>query len=57
MAMQVISHLRRVLQIRLSLSTIFRSPTIVELTVVIEEMLMDEIEELDEEEAQRLTAR
>ena len=57
LATQVITRLRNTFQIKLRLATIFRSPTIAELTVVIEEMLMDKIEELDEEEAQRLMAK
>ena len=57
LATQAITRLRNTFQIELPFITIFRAPTIAELTVVIEEMLMDELEELDEEEAQRLTAK
>ena len=50
---QIIARLRNTFQIELPAPTIFRLPTIAELAVVIEEMLLEEIEELDEEEAQR----
>jgi acyl carrier protein len=56
LAAQIIIRLHNTFQIDLPMSTIFRSPTIADLTVVIEEMLMDEIEDLDEEDVQRLTA-
>ncbi len=56
LAAQIIIRLHNTFQLDLPMSSIFRSPTIADLTVVIEEMLVDEIEELDEEEVQRLTA-
>lgn len=57
LAIQIITRILNTFQVELPLPAIFRSPTIAELAVVIEEMLIDEIEELDEEEVQKLTAQ
>ena len=58
LATQIIARLNNTLDIKLSFSTLFKSPTIVELAMVIEDMLLSEIEELtEEEEIERLTGR
>ena len=54
MGMQMISRLRDAYQIDVRLATLFEAPTVAELAVAIEIMLIEEINKLDEEEAQIL---
>jgi acyl-CoA synthetase (AMP-forming)/AMP-acid ligase II len=54
LATQLISRVRAAFRVELPLGTIFREPTVAEQALVIEDMLLKEIEELTEEEAQRL---
>jgi len=52
--MQLISRLRNAFQVDVRLATLFESPTIAELALAIEIMLIEEIDKLDEEEVQTL---
>jgi acyl carrier protein len=54
LATQVISRVRAAFRVELPLGTIFKEPTVAEQALVIKDMLLKEIEELTEEEAQRL---
>jgi acyl-CoA synthetase (AMP-forming)/AMP-acid ligase II/acyl carrier protein len=53
-ATQLVSRVRTAFQVELPLKTIFREPTVTDQARVIEDILISEIEELTEEEAQRL---
>jgi acyl carrier protein len=53
LATQIVSQLRQDLHLELSLRCIFEAPTIAELALVIEDMLIGELEELPESEAEK----
>jgi acyl transferase domain-containing protein/acyl carrier protein len=53
---QLISRLRQEFQVELSLRFIFEAPSVAELALIIEEILIKEIEELAEDEAEELVA-
>ncbi len=53
-ATQLVYQLRQDFQIELSLSRIFEVPTVAELALVVEDMLIGELEELTEDEAEKL---
>lgn len=53
-ATQMVSQLRQDFQVELSLRRIFEAPTVAELALVIEDMLIGELEELTEDEAEQL---
>lgn len=55
-ATQLVSQLRQDFQIELSLRCIFESPTVAELASVIEEILIGELEQLTEDEAENLVS-
>ncbi len=55
-ATQIVSQLRQYFQVEISLSHIFAAPTIAELAVVIEDLLIGELEELTEDEAEKLVS-
>lgn len=57
LATQLISRLRSALQMDLPLRVIFEQPTIERFALIIEEALLEEIENLDEEEAQQLASQ
>lgn len=57
LATQLISRLRSALQMDVPLRTIFEQPTIEGFALIVEEMLLKEIEDLDEEEAQQLASQ
>jgi hypothetical protein len=52
--MQLISRLRQIFQVNIPLVKLFEGPTVAELASLIEAMIIEEIEKLDEEEAQLL---
>jgi acyl carrier protein len=54
LATQIVSQLCQDLHLELSLRCIFEAPTIAELALVIEDMLIGELEELTESEAEKL---
>jgi acyl carrier protein len=54
MVTKVLARLHEAVQVDLPMRTLFESPTIAALALVVEEALVDEIKELSEEEAQRL---
>ena len=54
LAAQVASRVRESFALELPLEKIFREPTVAYLALVIEEILIEEIEGLNEEEAERL---
>jgi len=56
LGMQLIARLRQTYQLDLPLQTIFESPTVAELAVVIEERLLAEIENLSGDEVERMMA-
>lgn len=56
MATQLVARLQETVPVRLPLNIIFTTPTIAELAAVIEERLLELIEELPEDEAERLAA-
>jgi acyl-CoA synthetase (AMP-forming)/AMP-acid ligase II/acyl carrier protein len=53
-ATQVASRVRTAFDVELPLGTVFREPTLAGLALVVEEILIEEVEALTEEEAQRL---
>jgi len=53
---QLVSRLRETFLVELPLDRFFETPTIAELAKVIEELLVEKIEELPEEEVQKLLA-
>ncbi|MCA1995170.1 MAG: SDR family NAD(P)-dependent oxidoreductase, partial [Coleofasciculus sp. S288] len=53
---QLISRLRQEFQVELSLRFIFEAPSVAELVLIIEEILIKEIEELAEDEAEKLVS-
>jgi acyl carrier protein len=56
LATQLVSQLRKDFQVELSVHHIFEAPTIAELALVIEDMILGELEELTEEEAKELVS-
>jgi len=54
LAIRVLSRLKRVFQIQLNLRQLFQAPSIAELAVVIEDMLIEEVNALTDEEAEKL---
>jgi acyl transferase domain-containing protein len=56
MATQLVARLQETVPVRFPLNVIFTTPTIAELAAVIEERLLELIEELPEDEAERLAA-
>jgi len=56
LGIQLISHLRKYFQIDLSLRPLFEAPTVAELALFIEGILIEELEELPEEEAEALVS-
>lgn len=54
LATQIVARLRETFRINLELRALFESPTIKELALVIESLLVEEIEQLSEEEAAQL---
>jgi acyl transferase domain-containing protein/acyl carrier protein len=55
-ATQIVSQLRQYFQVEISLRHIFAAPTIAELAVVIEDLLIGELEDLTEDEAEKLVS-
>ena len=53
---QVIAQLRKDLQLEISLRSLFEAPSVARLALFIEEMILAELEELTEEEAQELVS-
>ncbi len=51
LATQLVSRVREVMQVELSLSGFFETPTVANMALAIEEILIDEVEELTEDEA------
>jgi acyl transferase domain-containing protein/acyl carrier protein len=51
---QLISQLRKDFQVELSMRLLFKAPTVAELALVLEAILLDELEELTEDEVKRL---
>ncbi|MBE9170905.1 SDR family NAD(P)-dependent oxidoreductase [Pleurocapsales cyanobacterium LEGE 06147] len=51
---QLISRLRQELQVEISINYLFQSPSVAELALVVEEIFIGELEELTEDEAQKL---
>lgn len=51
---QLISRIRKELQVEVPANYVFQSPSVAELAVVVEEFIIRELEELSEDEAQRL---
>jgi acyl-CoA synthetase (AMP-forming)/AMP-acid ligase II/acyl carrier protein len=54
LAIQIVSRIRTVFQVEPELSILFREPTIAELAATIQELILNQIENLSEEQAQRL---
>jgi surfactin family lipopeptide synthetase C len=54
---QVISRVREAFQIELPLRSLFDHPTIAELALVVEEILIDDLEKISDEEAEQLLNR
>ena len=57
LATQLVSQLRQEFQIELPLRSLFETPTIAELALVIEETIVSELEEIAEDEAEKLVAK
>ena len=55
LGVQLIARLRKMLNINLTVRSLFESPTVAELALTIEELLIEEIELLTEEETSRLS--
>ena len=55
LAMQVITRIREAFRIELPLMSLFEHPTVASLALVIEEKLTEEIENMSDEEASRLS--
>ncbi|MBD2592896.1 SDR family NAD(P)-dependent oxidoreductase [Nostoc spongiaeforme FACHB-130] len=55
-ATQIVSQLRQDFQVELSLRHIFEAPTVAELALLIEDILIKELSELTEEEAEKLVS-
>jgi pyochelin synthetase len=56
MAMRVVVHLRKQLELDVPIRVLFDNPTLAETALVIEELLLAELESLSDEEAQSLLA-
>jgi acyl carrier protein len=56
LAIQIISRMRSVFGIQISLKGIFDAPTIGQLALHIEQLIIEEIEEISEDEARQLTS-
>ena len=54
MGTQLISRLRQSFQVNLPLSALFEAPTIADLSVLVEVAILEEIDNMSEEEVQRL---
>jgi acyl carrier protein len=54
LATQVLSRVRHVFNVELQLRSLFENSTIAELAAIIEDMLIAKVEELDEDEIERL---
>ena len=54
MGMQMISRLRQAFAVDVRLTTLFEAPTVAELALTIELMLIEEIDKLDEEEVRSI---
>jgi acyl carrier protein len=54
LATQVVSRIREILHLEVPLKRFFESPSIASLSIEVEEILLKEIEELSEDEAQRI---
>lgn len=55
-ATQLVSQLRQYFQVELSLNCIFEAPTVAELALIIEDILIGELEELSEDEAKNFVS-
>ena len=53
---QIVGRIRKLFDVNVGLRTVFERPTIAELAETIERLLMEEISQLSEEEALRLTS-
>ena len=56
LGMQANTHLRRAFGIDLPIRTLFESPTVAALAQVCERLMIEQIDQLDEEEVERLLA-
>ncbi len=54
LGMQLISRLRQIFQVNVPLTTLFEDPTVANLAKVVEQLIIEEIEQMDEEEARLL---
>ena len=54
MGMQLIARLRSTFAVDVRLATLFEAPTVAELALTVEMLLIEEIEKLDEQEVQEL---
>jgi hypothetical protein len=54
LATQFVSRVREAFQIEMPLRTLFDKPTIAELALVVEQALIEKIEEISDEDAERL---
>jgi hypothetical protein len=54
MGMQMISRLRQAFEVDVRLATLFEAPTVAELALTMELMLIEEIDKLDEEEVRSI---